>query len=207
MKPIKSILVLAIILGATGVAGAQGYYGGGYGPPPLPGGFHNRMGRLAWGFSVGIGGMHDNGSGITACDNCDYNPVAFEGDFHLGGFITPRLALLGEFQVNAQTVHSDAIDGDTILNQGAIMLAAQYWLTPQLWVKGGLGFADLQASDSVGDNWDFGGGVAIMGAVGFELLSSRRFALDLQGRIIEGEYNSSEDHITSGTVGLGFNWY
>jgi len=206
MKPIKSILVLAILL-APGLAGAQGYYGGGYGPAPIPGGFHNRLGRLAWGFSVGIGGMHDNGSGITACDNCDYNPVAFEADFHLGGFITPRLALLGEFQANGQTVHSDALDGDTILTQGAIMLAAQYWLTPQLWIKGGLGFADLSASDSVGDNWDFGGGVAIMGAVGFELLSSRRFALDLQARIIEGEYNSSEDHITSGTVGLGFNWY
>lgn len=206
MKPIKSILVLAIMLGVPSLAGAQGYYGGGYGPAPIPGGFHHRMGALAWGFSVGIGGMHDNGSGITACGNCDYSPVTGEVDGHIGGMLSPRFALLGEFQVNAQTVNSDAFNGDTVLTQSAIMLAGQYWITPILWVKGGIGVADLQAQDS---NYqiDFGEGLAVMGAVGIELMSARRFALDLQGRIIEGTYNSGDDHITSGTVGLGFNWY
>ncbi|HEY1554378.1 MAG TPA: hypothetical protein VGF94_06055 [Kofleriaceae bacterium] len=206
MKPIKSILVLAIMLGVPGLAGAQGYYGGGYGPAPIPGGFHHRMGALAWGFSIGLGGMSDNGSGITSCDNCDVNPVAFEVDGHIGGMVSPRLALLAEVQGNGQTVHSDAFNGDTVLTQSALMFAAQYWLTPQIWVKGGIGVADLQAQDS-DYQIDFGEGVAVMGAVGFELMSARRFALDLQGRIIEGTYNSGDDHITSGTVGLGFNWY
>ena len=47
----------------------------------------------------------------------------------------------------------------------------------------------------------------MMGAAGFELMSARYFAVDLQGRIIEGTYNSLDDHITSGTIGLGLNWY
>lgn len=206
MKPIKSLLVLAVLL-APGLAGAQGYYGGGGGyGAPLPGGFHNRMGRLMSGVSLGVGGMHDDGSGITNCGNCDYNPLAVELDGHIGGMISPRFALMAELQFNGQTVHSDVINGDTILSQSALMLAGQFWITPQLWVKGGLGFAHLDAQDAY-TQYDFGGGSAIMGAVGFEILSARFFAVDLQGRLIEGSYHGFDDHITSGTVGLGLNWY
>ncbi len=212
MKPIKSLLVLAMMV-VPGVAAAQGYYGGsgpGYYNQPqqqqLPGGFHNRTGRLAWGFSIGLGGMHDDGSAITSCNNCDYNPVAVEADGHIGGFLTPRFALMGEVQVNAQTVHSDAYDGDTILSQNVLMIAGQYWLTPQLWIKGGIGFAHLQADDYY-FVYDVGSGGAIMGAIGFELLSARNFAVDLQGRLIQGSYNGLDDRVTSGTVGVGLNWY
>jgi hypothetical protein len=205
MKPIvKSILVLAVLF-APELASAQGYYGPGpY--SPYPGGFHRRMGRLAWGFSVGFGGMTDSG-GITQCDStCSYNNYAYEADLHLGGFVSPRAAIMFEGQINGQTVHSDAASGDTVVNQTALMVALQYWLTPQIWIKGGLGFAHLDESNDLGAT-GFGGGAAILGAVGFELLSSRRFALDLQGRIIEGEYNSFGDNVQAFTVGLGFNWY
>jgi hypothetical protein len=206
MKPIKSLLVLAIIL-APGLAAAQGYYGGsGYNQPSrIPGGFHDRTGRLAWGFGVGLGGMHDDGSGITNCDNCGNGPV-LELDGHIGGMISPRFALLFEGQLNARTVHSSFANGDTVLTQSAALVAGQFWITPQLWVKGGLGLVGLQADDAY-VTYDFGTGLGIMGAVGFELMSARWFAIDLQGRIIEGEYNSGNDHITSANVGLGFNWY
>jgi hypothetical protein len=205
MKPIKSLLVLAV-LAAPGVAGAQGYYGGGGYRAPLPGGFHNRMGRIMSGVSIGIGGMHDDGSGVTDCGSCDYNPVAVEADAHIGGMISPRFALMAEVQLNGQTVSSNFIDGDTILTQEALMIAGQFWITPQLWVKGGIGFAHLDAQDDYYD-YDYGGGGAIMGAVGFEVLSARTFAVDLQGRIIEGTYHGVDDNITSATVGIGLNWY
>jgi len=210
MKPIKSLLVLAILL-APGLVAAQGYYGGGGGggyynqPNPIPGGFHDRTGRLAWGFSIGLGGMHDDGSGITNCDNCS-NAPAVEVDGHVGGMLGPRFALLFEGQVNARTVHSDYYNGDTVLSQSTAMIAGQYWVTPQLWIKGGLGLAGLQA-DNTYVTYDYGTGGAIMGAVGFELMSARFFAVDLQGRIIEGAYNSGNDHVTAANVGLGFNWY
>jgi hypothetical protein len=206
MKPIKSLLVLGCVL-VPAIASAQGYYGGGYGAPPsnIPGGFHDRTGRLAWGFSIGLGGMHDDGSGITNCDNCA-NAPAVEVDGHIGGMLGPRFALLFEGQVNARTVHSDLYGNDTTLSQSTAMIAGQYWLTPQLWLKGGIGLAGLQA-DTAYVTYDYGTGGAIMGAVGFELMSARFFAIDLQGRIIEGAYNSGNDHITAANVGLGFNWY
>src|SRR5438552_5191781 len=108
MKPIKSLLILVIML-APGLAAAQGYYGGGpnYGPPPVPGGFHNRTGRLAWGFSLGLGYMNENGNSVQ-CSGCDANPVTGEADFHIGGMINPRMAILLELQVNAQQVALDA---------------------------------------------------------------------------------------------------
>jgi hypothetical protein len=206
MKPIKSLLVLAIVC-VPALAAAQGYYGG-YGRPrsAVPGGFHDRTGRLTWGFAVGLGGMHDGGSTITTCVNCDFKPLAFEGDFHLGGMLTPRFGLMFEGQVNGQTIQADRFNGDTFLTQGAAMIAAQFWIIPQLWVKGGLGLASLRVDDGVFVD-DFGTGGAIMGAVGVELLSARNFALELQGRVIEGTYNSLNDNITSGTIGFGINWY
>jgi hypothetical protein len=209
MKPTKTLLVLALVL-VPGLAAAQGYYGPGPGgPQPVPGGFHNRAGRLAWGFSIGLGGMHDDGSNITACTNCDYNPLAVEADFHLGGMLSPRFALLFELQVNGQQISQGSLSSnDVTLTQSALMIAGQFWVTPQLWIKGGLGWAHLDANDNTNQvQFDLGGGGALMGAVGYELMSARNFALDLQGRLIEGTYNSGNDHITSGTIGLGLNWY
>ena len=207
MKPIKSLLVFSAIMLAPALAAAQPYYGR---APAYrePGGFHYRANRLTFGISFGVGGMHDSGSGLTGCDNCDYNPLAGEIDGHIGGMLNSRLALLFEAQANIQTVHSSAVDGDTTVTQSAAMVALQYWLAPILWIKGGLGFAHLSYdNNTLGLTDDVASGGAIMGAIGVELLSGRRFAMDLQGRIIEGEYNSLGDHVTSGTIGLGFNWY
>jgi hypothetical protein len=209
MKPIKTLLVLALVA-APALASAQGYYGGGpsYGPPPLPGGFHNRQGRLAIGGSLGLGYMNDNGGAIT-CSGCDVNPVTGEGDFHIGGFIGPRIALMLELQVNVQQIAFDA-NTDLTLEQGLIMGAAQYWLTPQLWVKGGLGVAHLDVNDNVNGTYSpAASGLALMGGIGFELLSARNFAVDLQGRLSEGAYsnNGNSENITSGTIGVGINWY
>jgi hypothetical protein len=207
MKPIKSLLILAIVC-APVLASAQGYYGrrgGGYGDP-VAGGFHNRAGRLTFGFGVGLGGMSDNGSAITGCDNCNYNPLAFELDGHIGGMLTPRFALMFEAQLNGQTIHSDRLDGNTTLTQGAAMIAGQVWVLPILWLKGGLGFTHLQTDDTF-VTADLGGGIGVMGAVGVELMSARNFALELQGRLIEGTYNGGDDHLTSGTIGVGINWY
>jgi hypothetical protein len=199
------LLVFSAIMLAPALAAAQPYYG----PQPVyrePGGFHHRANRLTWGISLGVGGMHDSGSGVTSCDNCDYNPLAGEIDGHIGGMLNSRLALLFEAQANIQTVHSDGFGNDTTVTQTAAMVALQYWLAPILWVKGGLGFAHLSFDDN-DFTQDVGSGGAIMGAIGVELVSGRRFSLDLQGRVIEGEYNSLGDHVTSGTIGLGVNWY
>jgi hypothetical protein len=210
MKPIKSLLILFLIL-APSAAFAQGYYGpGGPGAPqPLPGGFHNRMNRLAFGFSLGLGGMSDKGGDIE-CVNCNYNPLAGEIAGHLGGFLNPRLALMAEVQANIQTISSDQFS-DTTLVQGALMGAAQYWVTPQLWIKGGLGFASLQVQESDA----FGvfaesrpeNGIALLGAIGYEVFSARNFSVDIEGRLLNGSYKGIDNNVSAGSIGVGINWY
>jgi hypothetical protein len=203
MKPIKSFFVLAILLAPAVAAAQPAYYGRGPGAV-APGGFHNRTGRLMFGIGGGFGGMHDDTGSIT-CVNCDFNTLAFEGDFHIGGMISPRLGLMFEAQINSQQVEADSFDGDRFLTQGAGMFAGQFWLIPQLWIKGGIGFANLQVDNELFTE-DVGTGGALMGAIGVELFSARNFALELQGRIIEGLYRDNY-HVTSGTIGLGLAWY
>ena len=203
----KKLLVLAFVL-LPSVALAQGYYNN---QPPnsqFAGGFHNRTGRLLFGGSLGLGGMSDRGGDIE-CSNCNYSTLAGEISGHIGGFIGPRFALMGEVQGNIQTLETDAFGDTTSLVQGALMIAGQYWVTPQLWIKGGIGFANLQVDhsyygtiDEVPEN-----GLALLGAVGFELLSARWFSIDLQGRLINGSYDSIDNNVTAGSIGVGINWY
>jgi len=209
MKPTKILITLAILL-APGLALAQGYYGGGgpgySNPPPPRDGFHQRAGRLTFGLGLGLGAMDDQGSKVTSCNNCNFNPLALNFHLHVGGMLSNRFALMGEYEGDFQTVHSDAYNGDTVLRQDTLMLEGQFWIIPILWIKGGIGFAHLQADDAY-FTYDFGGGMALMIGAGVELLSARNFSVDLQGRLVRGNYNGLADSVTAGTIGIGVNWY
>jgi hypothetical protein len=181
--------------------GGYGGYGGYYGPPPDP----TRRG-LTLGFGVGLGGM-DSDSSLTECIGCDFDPIALAFDFHLGAMITPRLALLGEVYWHGQTIDEA---GFNWLGQTMLLGALQFWLTPQLWLKGGLGVASLTAHFDDGYVYDddtLDTGVAVLGAAGFEILHSPWFAIDLQVRLASGNYEGIDEQVNVGTVGLGFNWY
>jgi len=215
---LRTIIASAILLAVPAVASAQPGYGppppggGGYYAPPqqLPGGFHDRRGRLTLGISLGLGGMKAD-SGPIDCQGCNYNPITVGIAGHIGGMLNERLALMLELQANGQTIGDSPYGNTTTLVQGAAMFAAQYWVTPQLWVKGGVGAATLQvnyddiygpvAQDQVGE------GLAVLGAAGYELLSARHYSVDLQGRLFVGSYNSINDRITSATIGVGMNWF
>ena len=212
MKPIKSLLLLGVFATIpTLPTEASAQPGGGYysAPPPnsqLPGGFHNRQGRLTFGFSGALGGMNDD-FGDIECDGC--SSLAFGAAGHIGGFIGPRMALMLELQFNGQQLDEQVfIEDDTFLYQSAAMIALQYWVTPQLWLKGGIGLANLQLQTRDGfEAADIDNGTAVMGAVGFELFSARYMSVDLQGRILNGSYEGIDNNITAATVGVGINWF
>ena len=191
--------------------GGQGYYS----TPPAQTGkpFHRRRG-LSIGFGFGIGGMESE-NGPIRCDACDYDPIAGSFDFHVGGMINPRLALLFEVWGSGQQLDAQATE---TLVQVMWMFGAQYWVTPQLWLKGGIGAASLSISvdDGFGGSEaiDIGEGAAIMGAIGYEVMSTRKFAVDLQFRVGAGTYQDDgdggiglNDQITTAAFGVGFNWY
>jgi hypothetical protein len=218
VKTIHSLIALALVvpLASSSDALAQpGRGGGGFYNQPnntqLAGGFWNRQGRLIFGGNLGLGGMEDNGGDIE-CANC--NAISGQGAAHIGGFVGPRLALMGEVQGNIQTLSSNTRDGTDTLVQSTLMFAGQYWVTPQLWIKGGIGFSNLRVdrsyyNDNITDvTFEIPeNGFALMGAAGFELLSSQHFSVDLQGRLLNASYDQANYHITALSVGVGLNWY
>ena len=215
MTPMKSLVLVGLLAAiptlAPSEASAQrrGYYGPGpnAGPPNsvLPGGFHNRQGRLMFGFSGGLGYMNSDAFG----DLDSVGTASFGVAGHIVGFLGPCFALMFEAQVNGQQISEERIfEDDIFLYQSAAMVAAQYWLTPQLWIKGGIGLAhlELQTRDGFAAS-EIDNGTRIMGAAGFELFSSRSLSVDLQGRLLNGSYEGVDDNITAGTIGVGINWF
>ena len=221
-SPASAVLVSAVaffaVLAAPSRAGAQPgvapppppppAYGGGYGrgyyyvPPPRD---PTRRG-FTLGVGVGLGGMSSD-SNLTKCVNCNYDPIAFAFDFHLGGMINPRLALLGELFINGQTI--DAA-GFNWLSQTLVVAALQFWITDEFWVKGGLGSANLTSHYDDGfyvadDTID--SGLGLLAAAGYEVLHSPWFSIDLQGLLASGNYNGIDEHVNTATIGVGFTWY
>jgi len=176
----------------------------------LPNGFFDRRG-LAIGFGFGLGNMSFD-SGPIDCLDCETDPVAVGFDFHIGGMLNHRMALLFEIWATGKQVEYDT---STVFTQAMFMGALQYWLTPQFWLKGGLGMSTLSYSiegESVdvecgqADGEPCSGG-AIMGAVGYDVLSSRNFTLDLQLRFGAGSYSGISDQVNAVTFGADVNWY
>jgi hypothetical protein len=188
-------IVLALLIGSVSVAHAQ--YPPPYGPPP---GYYGPRGvyrnGLVIGFGAGIGG-------ISASDCGDVCGVVGSGEFHIGGMLNPRLALVADFWANLR--NSASIDA-TVWN-GIYTGALQYWLTDMFWLKGGMGLGHMQLTDNAssvafGDEWGF----ALMGAGGVEVMQSPNFALDLQARLGHGFFSQGGD-VNSFAFMVGLNWY
>jgi hypothetical protein len=170
---------------------------------------------LSFGFDVGIGGMEAE-SGPLECAGCDYSPAAGGFGANIGLQLGPRLSLRADLRATAQTLDAD---GTAYLIQTTFMAVAQYWVSPRLWVAGGLGGANLSIDidDGFGGSYndDLGSGGATMLGIGYELVRSRAhrrrgrmpFAIDLHFRFTTGTYDGLNDQIYSGIVGVGFQWY
>jgi len=192
------------IAATPSVASAQGYAP----PPPPPPGYYAPpapppMVRTGFtlGVGLGIGSLHLSDS----FGEDDFGSGFFE--LHLGGMISPRLALLVELWGSS---HSNNEFNDEQLTQGNAGVALQGWVSPRLWLKGGIGSSRLEASD-FGSVVAEAEGAALLLAVGYELLHHPRYALDLQFRTTFASYGEDnafgELETSSGSLQIGFSWY
>jgi len=181
---------LLTLFGSLSAAHAQPYYGA---PPPVRGVYRS---GLVLGGSLGAGAISSSNCG-------PYCGAAGAIEGHIGGMLTPRLALMGDFWGTAH--HWDDGYGTGTTYHGLYTIAVQYWATEILWLKGGLGFAQLifgYDGESVPDE----NGPGIMGAIGVEVLQAYNFALDLQFRVGRGFYDTGPD-VTNLAFMIGVNWY
>jgi len=122
---------------------------------------------------------------------------------HVGGMISPTVALLGEASVMAHTEHS--------LTATQVLATANVrgWLTPRLWLQGGLGVARSKLSfdkDARSVSAMTATVPAVSGAVGFELVRTRTFGLDLELRGGSG-LNQDDVRIFNAALGIGATFF
>jgi hypothetical protein len=176
-----------------------------YAPPPPaygPGYYGPRYRRpyrsgLILGFALGGGGISS-----TDCGDVCGGALAIEG--HIGAFLNPRVAIMGDFWLNDHPIPNT--DGASTLNSISTF-AAQFWLNEFFWLKGGIGVGHLQiVDDNAGIVFSDETGLAVMGAAGVEVVQTPFFAFDLQLRVGHASYSGVND-FNNWALMVGFNWY
>lgn len=188
-------LGIALVTLFGSLAEAQAQYGA---PPPYyppqPRGVY-RSG-LIFGGSLGAGAISAEDCGAPC-------GAGFMGELHIGGMLNPRLALMGDFWLGARSWSDPLGDGSTFHNIDT--LALQYWASDIIWLKGGVGLGRMELSDFFGTFGDETG-LAVMGAVGVEVMQTYNTTLDLQFRAGRGFYSEGGD-VNNFALMIGFNWY
>jgi hypothetical protein len=200
-------LATILLLGSSSIAHAQyqapppGYYapppgyGGGYPPPPPPRyRYRYRYGRegLVFGVALGVGG--------TSASNCgDICGPAGAFEAHIGGMVSPTVALEGDVWVNG---HDGANDSST---HTLYTFAVQFWPADLFWLKAGIGGGHMGVSSDI-NGYSDEDGLGVLAAGGIEFLHFTTFALDGQLRWGHGFYSEGGD-VNVWALMIGANWY
>lgn len=163
--------------------------------------------RPRHGLTFGIG--LSVGSLVADCTECSETFAAGGLDVHVGFMVTPRFAILGEAWTMAHQ------DGFLTVYQNIATIAARAWLTPKLWIQGGVGAATagyrwrgffIQREDRTESS------PGITAAMGYELALKHDVVLDLQLRAGTGFYSKDpvDGYVIEGHsfgLGAGVSWY
>lgn len=154
--------------------------------------------RSGWNLGFGLGG------GEISCTGpgCDDVTEAGSLNLQIGKMLRPRLRAVADLWFMA---HSEE---DFTVHQTLLTAGFQYWIINRLWLRGGVGLAragftyDGDLADSDDENHST---IGLAGGIGFEILSRRTFALDLELRGGTGFYDDVRAH--NGAFTIGFTWY
>ncbi len=93
----------------------------------------------------------------------------------------------------------------------ASLITCQHWFTNRFWSSAGLGLAmDMPPFyDFSNDDPKFYFGTAVSIGAGYEFWKKGRFAMDVQGRVLYGNYDVEgvNRQSTAFDLLIGFNWY
>ena len=154
--------------------------------------------RRGWNVGVGLGGGEISCSG----PGCDDVTEAGSLNLQVGTMLRPRLRAVLDLWGMAHK------EEDFTVNQTLLTGGLQIWVINRLWLRGGVGIAtagfnydgDLADTDDERHST-----VGLAGGIGFEILSRRSFALDLELRGGTGFYDDKRAH--NGAFNIGVTWY
>jgi hypothetical protein len=154
--------------------------------------------RTGWNVGVGLGGGEISCSGPGCQDVTEAGSL----DLQIGRMIRPRLRAVLDLWGMAHD------EEDFKVNQTLLTAGFQYWILSRLWLRGGVGLAsvgfryegDLDDSDDERHST-----IGLAGGIGFEILSRRTFALDVELRAGTGFYD--DKRANNGAFTIGVTWY
>lgn len=131
-------------------------------------------------------------------------------NFKIGSMISNRSAVLVYLPGSIYRYKLEGRERDRGFE--GIIPSYQYWMNNRWWVLGGIGLClDAPAFYDIKNEEErkFYFGPSAITAVGYEVWSKGKFALDVQGRINYGYANIPEGRRNGLAVNvmLGFNWY
>ena len=150
---------------------------------------------LVFGGSLDAGVIGCQTKSDNDCGHGAHHAAGFS--VHLGAMVSPTVAILGEASVMAHT--EDSLTATQVLATANV----RAWLTPRLWLQGGLGVARSKLSfdkDARSVSAMTATVPAVSGAVGFELVRTRTFGLDLE---LRGASGLHQDDVRISSVALG----
>lgn len=157
------------------------------------------------GFMFGVG-LAGGTASIVGCDGCKLEP-GLAVNAYLGWFVHPRVAVM--LDSNALVALFSLSSGFGSFGFGLTGPAVQYWPHKDVWLKFGLGVAEVSSTalGGTGLAFDIGGGMTV--AAGYQLHHDRNFSIDAQLRATHGDFGGNDkfDAVDSYVALLGFNWY
>jgi hypothetical protein len=157
----------------------------------------DRRQGLAIGIELGGGHMECQGVG------CEGVTESGGASVNIGAMLMPNLAIMVDAWMMAHR------DDRLTLTHGIATIGPQLWVGP-FWVRGGVGVARASFNYDAGivEISDETETVpAAMAAIGFEVISTRDFALDLRLRGGTGFFHDGDTEVRNLSLGLGANWY
>jgi hypothetical protein len=137
-------------------------------------------------------------------DDCGNGAHAAGGfSIHVGALITPSIAILGEAWVMAHT--EDSLTASQVLATANL----RGWLTPRVWLQGGVGVARSKLTFDDGPvmaSSDSSTVPAVFAAFGVEVLQTPNFGLDVELRGGSGLYRD-DVRVYNAALGVGASFF
>jgi hypothetical protein len=168
-------------------------------PPPPEAGFRTPPGFVI-GFDVGIGVL----GGF--CDECRSTLGGASLDLFSGALIGRRIAVLADLWSLMHLLPADSDERGVVAHTMATV-GAQVWLTPALWVRGGIGAGLFSVMARGDDEHSMGPAAAV--AVGNELQHLSGSSIDVSIRLGGGrhEYAGDPALLYDLSAQVGWHWF
>ncbi|MBA3392453.1 MAG: hypothetical protein H0T89_07415 [Deltaproteobacteria bacterium] len=170
----------------------------GYGPQPAYGQAPNNKHGMTFEANIGLGLLWFSADGESSDKETSLGGL----NLGVGGWINPKLAITLRV---AGVTYTEDIEGETArLTAGFVGPSAQYWVSENAWVGGGLGLGFLQASFAGESESETGLGLDLRAGYTFSTTSESTWNLSFELTPSSIEFQNTDVTVWGAAVLFGY---